>query len=367
MALERWFRRKRPTRGDDDASPKGLWLKCSGCHAQIYRKDLIANLFVCPECAHHERMPVEARVAMLSDEGTFERWSGRVAPTDALGFVDTEPYVERLEAVQKKSERLDAVVTGAAELDGVPVALAVMDFGFLGGSMGSVVGEEIARVAERAADEARPLISVAASGGARMQEGALSLMQMAKTTVALEALAQRRLPYISVLTDPTTGGVTASFATLGDMVIAEPGALICFAGPRVIQQTIKQDLPEGFQRSEFLLSKGMLDDVVPRAALKARLATLVRLLRAGLDGEPGDGAAPPVPLAREVSLAGAGGAASGLGSVRGGVRVDADEAARALDAIGAGADDVDGGQGSGDERDDDGNVGEESRSRATSV
>ena len=291
MALERWFRRKRPTRGDDDASPAGLWVKCAGCHAQIYRKDLIANLHVCPECAHHERMPVDARVDMLADEGTFERWSGVVAPADALGFVDTEPYAERLVAVQQKTHRPDAIVTGGAELEGHPVALAVMDFGFLGGSMGSVVGEEIARAAERAADEGRALITVAASGGARMQEGALSLMQMAKTTVALEALAERRLPFISVLTDPTTGGVTASFATLGDLIVAEPGALICFAGPRVIQQTIKQDLPEGFQRAEFLLRKGMLDDVVARPQLKGRLALYVRLLRSGIaerDGRVAD-------------------------------------------------------------------------------
>jgi len=284
MALERWFRRKRPTRGDDDASPAGLWLKCSGCQAQIYRKDLVANRFVCPECGHHERMPVDARIDMLADEGSFERWSGDVSPTDALGFVDTEAYAERLESVQKKTQRPDAILTGGATLDGLPVALAAMDFGFLGGSMGSVVGEEIARCAERAAREGRALITVAASGGARMQEGALSLMQMAKTTVALEALAERRLPYISVLTDPTTGGVTASFATLGDLIVAEPNALICFAGPRVIQQTIKQDLPEGFQRSEFLLRKGMLDDVIPRPALKARLAQYVRLLGAGLSG-----------------------------------------------------------------------------------
>ncbi len=281
MALERWFRRKRPTRGDDDASPAGLWLKCVGCHAQIYRKDLIANLYVCPECSHHERMPVEARIEMLADDGSFERWSGFVQPEDALGFVDTEPYTERLRSAQAKSERPDAIVTGAATLEGEGVALAVMDFDFLGGSMGSVVGEEIARAVERAAAERRAFVSVAASGGARMQEGALSLMQMAKTTVALEALAAERLPYLSVLTDPTTGGVTASFATLGDLVVAEPGALICFAGPRVIQQTIKQDLPEGFQRAEFLLRKGMLDDVIARGALKARLGSYLRLLRSG--------------------------------------------------------------------------------------
>lgn len=285
MALERWFRRQRPTRGEDDPSPAGLWLKCPSCQAQLYRKDLVAHLYVCKECGFHERMPVEARIAMLADEDTFDVWSGDVGPVDSLGFVDVEPYGERLEAMQKKTGRLDAIITGGAQLDGESVALAVMDFRFLGGSMGSVVGEEIARAAERAADESRSFVLVAASGGARMQEGALSLMQMAKTTVALERLAERRLPYVSVLSDPTTGGVTASFATLGDVIVAEPGALICFAGPRVIQQTIKQDLPAGFQRAEFLLRKGMVDDVVPRSALKARVAAYVRLLRAGLPDE----------------------------------------------------------------------------------
>jgi acetyl-CoA carboxylase carboxyl transferase subunit beta len=281
MALERWFRRQRPTRGDDDATPAGLWVKCSACQAQLYRKDLVAHLYVCKECGHHERMPVNARVAMLADEGSFEPWSGGVRPVDALAFVDVEPYADRLAAVQQRAGRPDAIVTGAASIDGERVALAVMDFQFLGGSMGSVVGEEIARAAERAVDEDRALVLVAASGGARMQEGALSLMQMAKTTVALEGLASRRLPYVSVLTDPTTGGVTASFATLGDVILAEPGALICFAGPRVIQQTIKQDLPAGFQRAEFLLRKGMVDGVVPRGELKARLASVVGLLRSG--------------------------------------------------------------------------------------
>jgi len=291
MALERWFRRQRPTRGDDDATPAGLWVKCSACQAQLYRKDLVAHLYVCKECGHHERMPVNARVAMLADEGSFEPWSGGVRPVDALGFVDVEPYADRLAAVQQRAGRPDAIVTGAASIDGERVALAVMDFQFLGGSMGSVVGEEIARAAERAVDEDRALVLVAASGGARMQEGALSLMQMAKTTVALEGLAARRLPYVSVLTDPTTGGVTASFATLGDVILAEPGALICFAGPRVIQQTIKQDLPAGFQRAEFLLRKGMVDGVVPRGELKARLATVIGLLRSGTAT---GSAAPPV-------------------------------------------------------------------------
>ncbi len=278
MALERWFRRNKPTKSDDDATPAGLWLKCDGCAAQIYRKDLTQNLHTCPECGHHYRMPVEARIAMLADEGSFMAWSGALAPTDPLEFTDTEPYPDRMARVQEKQGRPDAIVTGAADLDGVPIALVVMDFFFAGGSMGSVVGEEIARAAERAAEEGRPLLAVTASGGARMQEGALSLMQLAKTTVALEALAERGLPYVTVLTDPTTGGVTASFATLGDVIFAEPKALICFAGPRVIQQTIKQDLPEGFQRAEFLLKKGMLDDVVPRRDLKRRLASTFRLL-----------------------------------------------------------------------------------------
>jgi acetyl-CoA carboxylase carboxyl transferase subunit beta len=282
MALERFFRRKRPTKADDDNSPVGLWLKCENCDKQIYRKDLVANFHCCPECGHHYRMPVEARTELLADPDTFEQWSGQIQPVDSLEFVDTETYPERLKRSQTKQKRPDAIVTGGARLDGEPVALAIMDFFFAGGSMSSVVGEEFAQAAERAARENRSLVAVTASGGARMQEGALSLMQMAKTTVALGALARKRLPFITVLTDPTTGGVTASFATLGDIIIAEPKALICFAGPRVIQQTIKQDLPEGFQRAEFLLKKGMLDDVIPRKDLKERLAMYIRLLRSGI-------------------------------------------------------------------------------------
>lgn len=282
MTLERWFRRNKPTKGDDDNSPAGLWLKCDECKAQIYRKDLVANSYTCTECGHHYRMPVEDRVAQLIDEGTFEQWSGGICSVDSLEFVGKEPYTEQLASYSERQKRPDAIVTGGGLLEGQPVALAVMDFFFMGGSMGSVVGEEIARAAERAAHEERALITVTASGGARMQEGALSLMQMAKTTVALERLAAKRLPFISVLTDPTSGGTTASFATLGDIIIAEPGAFIGFAGPRVIRQTIKQELPEGFQRAEFLLKKGMLDDVVPRPELKARLALYIRLLRAGV-------------------------------------------------------------------------------------
>lgn len=279
MALERFFRRKKPTRGDDDNSPSGLWLKCDGCGAQIYRKDLVANLHVCPECSFHYRMPVEARIELLTDSGSFEQWSGQLFPTNPLEFEDSEPYPDRLLRSQQKQKRPDAIVTGAAKLNGEPVALVVMDFFFMGGSMGSVVGEEIARAAERAAAEGRALIAVTASGGARMQEGALSLMQMAKTTMALDVLARQGLPYIVVLTDPTTGGVTASFATLGDVIVAEPKALISFAGPRVIQQTVKQELPEGFQRSEFLLRKGMIDEVVSRPELKGYIARCLGLLR----------------------------------------------------------------------------------------
>ncbi len=282
MALERLFRRKRPTHSDDDSSPAGLWLKCEACNAQIYRKDLIANAYLCPECGHHYRMPAEARIELLADADTFETWSGEISPQDPLAFVDTEPFTERLTRYQERQKRPDAILTGGALVDAEPAALAVMDFAFAGGSMGSVVGEEIALAAERAADEERSFIVVTASGGARMQEGALSLMQMAKTTVALEALAEKRLPFITVLTDPTTGGVTASFATLGDLILAEPGAFISFAGPRVIQQTIKQELPEGFQRAEFLLGKGMLDDVIARPKLKERLAAYLRLLRGGM-------------------------------------------------------------------------------------
>ena len=285
MALERFFRRNRPTKGEDDTSPAGLWLKCESCNSQIYRKDLRANWYLCPDCGHHYRLPVELRVNLLIDEGTFGQWSGNVLPIDPLEFTDNEPYPERLKRSQEKQKRPDAIVTGGGLLNGEPVGLAIMDFGFAGGSMGSVVGEEIARAAEKSAQEDRAFVSVTASGGARMQEGALSLMQMAKTTVALEALNDKGLPFISVLTDPTTGGTTASFATLGDIIVAEPKALIGFAGPRVIEQTIKQELPEGFQRSEFLLREGMLDAVVPRGDLKEQLASYIRLLRGGLSGQ----------------------------------------------------------------------------------
>ncbi len=286
MALDRLFRRRR-TRGGGRDVPE-LWLKCPACEAQIYKKDLEANLMVCPECGHHFRMGVVERVRLLADEGSFEATTGHVQPEDPLRFRDTEPYTERLARYQQKTGRPDAIYGGTCTVGRVPALLLAMDYAFAGGSMGSVVGEEIARGAERAAGEGRALVIVAASGGARMQEAALSLMQMAKTTMALDRLWERRLPYVSILTDPTTGGVTASFATLADVILAEPGALIGFAGPRVIKQTIRQDLPEGFQRSEFLLQHGLLDRVVPRSELKATLARILRLLHP--EGAQADGA-----------------------------------------------------------------------------
>ena len=223
---------------------------------------------------------------MLADPGTFQETT-RLRPLDPLGFVDTKPYVERLKAYQAETGRPDAILGGTCQIGGVPAVLLVMDYAFAGGSMGSVVGEEIARGAGGAVEEARPLVIVAASGGARMQEAALSLMQMAKTVMSLDRVWARRLPYVSVLTDPTTGGVTASFAALADVILAEPGALIGFAGPRVIRQTIRQELPEGFQRSEFLLKHGMVDRVTDRRRLKEELVRVLRHLHPGVAYAPG--------------------------------------------------------------------------------
>lgn len=255
-----------------------LWTQCPQCKESLYNRDLLAEAFVCSKCGFHLRLNASQRVDVLLDEGSFRQLSGRVQPQDRLNFVDTEAYAERLSRAQKKAGRPDAILTGTGTILELPVTLAVMDFAFSGGSMGSVVGEEIARAAEHAAQAGLPLIIVTASGGARMQESALSLMQMAKTTVALECLTEKGLPYVSILSDPTTGGVTASFATVADVIVAEPGALIGFAGPRVIQQTIRQNLPEGFQRAEFLLSHGMVDDVVDRRKQRAYLNTLLGVL-----------------------------------------------------------------------------------------
>lgn len=251
------------------------WIKCSGCSEMIHANELQQNLNCCPKCAHHYRLGLEERLSLLSDEGSREELFEHIVPVDSLDFVDTESYKARLEQSIRKTGRNDAIWTGGCKLDGKEVALAVLDFSFMGGSMGSVVGERLTLLIEHAIQHKLPLIVVSASGGARMQESILSLMQMAKTSAALSRLHQAGLPYFSVLTNPTTGGVTASFATLGDVIVAEPDALIAFAGPRVVEQTIKQKLPPKAQKSEFLLEKGMIDSIIPRADLKASLSRLL--------------------------------------------------------------------------------------------
>ena len=252
-----------------------VWVKCEDCGEILYERRLHDNAHVCPECGHHFRIPADEYVALLLDDGFLEEFDTNLRSTDPLGFVDSKPYKERLQAAVEKVGPADAIRTGRGRLDDREVHLGAMDFGFIGGSMGSVVGEKIRRLADRAREDANPLIIVSASGGARMQEGIFSLMQMAKTAAALERLAEDGLPFISVLTHPTTGGVTASYAMLGDVILSEPGALIGFAGPRVIKETIRQDLPEGFQRAEFLLAHGMVDRIVPRVEMKPTLSTLL--------------------------------------------------------------------------------------------
>ena len=276
-----WFRRRsiRPARSDNKkvAVPEGLWIKCNNCAEIVYSKEIDRNLKVCPKCDYHFRITARERIELLVDPGTFSEFDGHLQSEDPLGFKDSLKYRDRIKTARKKTGLNDAVISGTCTLDGVKVVLTVFDFFFMGGSMGSVVGEKVTRAAERAVDERCSLIVISSSGGARMQEGVLSLMQMAKTSAALARLRRERLPFISVLTDPTTGGVTASFAMLGDVNIAEPKALIGFAGPRVIEQTIRQELPEGFQRSEFVLEHGMIDRIVNRKELKK---TIVNLLRA---------------------------------------------------------------------------------------
>jgi acetyl-CoA carboxylase carboxyl transferase subunit beta len=272
-----WFRR----RGADDAAPKkvviaeGLWIKCDSCKEIIYRAEVERAGRVCPKCRYPFRVDARERIALLADRGTFEEREGTLTSADPLGFRDTKKYRDRLRAARQKTSLEEAVVCGLARLGGFPVMLCAFEFAFLGGSMGSVVGEKLTRAIELAIDKHVPVIIVSASGGARMQEGILSLMQMAKTSAALARLGAARLPYISVLTDPTTGGVTASFAMLGDVNVAEPRALIGFAGPRVIAETIRQPLPEGFQRSEFLLEHGQIDLIVDRRDLKDTLRRLL--------------------------------------------------------------------------------------------
>ena len=259
--------------------PEGLWVKCPDCAQIIYNKDLATNLSVCPKCAHHFRVSAVDRLRMLFDGEWIEHDRGLVS-TDPLAFTDTKPYKTRLKAGIDATGLKDAIIVASGELDGIATIIASMEYGFIGGSMGVVVGEKIARAIERAIETRTPIVIVCSSGGARMMEGALSLMQMAKICGALARLDRARLPYVAVLTDPTTGGVTASFAMLGDLNIAEPKALIGFAGPRVIEQTIRQKLPEGFQRSEFLLDKGMIDLVVDRREMKAVIANALRFMGA---------------------------------------------------------------------------------------
>ena len=276
MAI-RLFRRKEE--GEKRVkTPEGMWIKCGACLEIIYKPEVERNLNVCPKCNYHFRIPALERIRSVVDEGTFQEFGEDLESVDMLVFTDTKKYADRLKEAKKKTGRREAVITGTARINGIEVVLGVLDFEFLGGSMGCVVGEKIAVAAEQALELRCPLIIFSASGGARMQEGTLSLMQMAKTSAALARLSEANLPFISVMTDPTTGGVAASFAMLGDIIISEPGALIGFAGPRVIEQTIKQKLPEGFQRAEFLLEHGMVDMIVERTKLKPTLTQILRFL-----------------------------------------------------------------------------------------
>ena len=267
-----WFKKEKTPRQSPAEKrfqiPEGLWVKCENCKEIIYRKEVARNAKVCPKCNYHFRIGARERLEQLLDDGAYEEFDTQIAPTDALGFVDTKTYAERLSEYERRTGMRDAVICCGGAIGGHPVVMAVMEYGFMGGSMGSVVGEKVARAAERALERRFPLISISCSGGARMQEGALSLMQMAKISAVLARLDGAGVPFLSVLTDPTTGGVTASFAMLGDLNIAEPKALIGFAGPRVIEQTIRQKLPVGFQRSEFLVEHGMVDFIVERSQMR---------------------------------------------------------------------------------------------------
>jgi acetyl-CoA carboxylase carboxyl transferase subunit beta len=270
-----WFKRESSeiqTTDEKRVRTEGLWVKCEGCRQIIWKKELEENLSVCPKCDYHFRINSVQRVMLLLDEDSIETQDEKLASTDPLNFSDTRPYKTRLEQGKNSTGLKDAIINATGNLNGRPVIVSAMEYSFIGGSMGAVVGEAITRAIERAARDRKPIIVVSASGGARMMEGVVSLMQMAKISAALARLDGARIPYISVLTDPTTGGVTASYAMLGDLNIAEPGALIGFAGPRVIEQTIRQKLPEGFQTSEFLLQHGMLDAVVHRKEMKAYIS-----------------------------------------------------------------------------------------------
>ena len=286
-----WFKKTRKSIASQTAEkpsrvPEGLWVKCPGCTQLIYNKDLETSLNVCPKCAHHFRIGAAERLASLFDAGRYEEHYPNLTSTDPLQFTDTKPYRDRLRKTREATGLMDSVIVATGRLDGLDVVVAAMEYTFIGGSLGVVAGEKITRALELALERRHPAIIVSCSGGARMMEGALSLMQMAKVSAALSRLDRARLPYISVLTDPTTGGVTASFAMLGDLNIAEPKALIGFAGPRVIESTIRQTLPEGFQRSEFLLAHGMVDRIVSRLEMKREIGVIFRhLLRARIDDD----------------------------------------------------------------------------------
>ena len=280
-----WFKKARKPIATPEKSsrvPEGLWVKCPECDTIIYTKDLVKNLHVCGKCAHHFRLSATERLKSLFDDERWEELAPNLTSNDPLKFTDTKPYKSRLANTQKSTGQKDAVIVGVGRINGIETVVASMEYSFIGGSMGVVVGEKIVRGIEMALERKAPVIIVSCSGGARMMEGALSLMQMAKISAALARLDRAKLPYISLLTDPTTGGVTASFAMLGDLNIAEPKALIGFAGPRVIEQTIRQKLPDGFQRSEFLIERGMLDLVIDRRELKATLEKTIRFMSSSI-------------------------------------------------------------------------------------
>ncbi len=277
-----WFSKEKSgiekSNGKKVKVPEGMWIKCQGCSETVLSKDVEANLQVCPKCGHHYRISARKRLEALLDGGTWQEYDADVTSVDFLEFKDAKSYQERIDAALAKGGSKDAVICVEGAIESLPVQVSCFDFSFMGGSMGSVVGEKITRSIERGLQKKQPVIIISASGGARMQESILSLMQMAKTSAALAKLKNAGIPFISLLTDPTTGGVTASFAMLGDVNIAEPKALIGFAGPRVIEQTIRQKLPEGFQRAEYLLDHGMIDVIIPRTEMRQKLASILRML-----------------------------------------------------------------------------------------
>jgi len=274
-----WFKKSKEVKADKKVKiPEGLWVKCDSCREIIYKKEIDKNLKVCPKCNYHFRISALERMRLLVDEGSFVELDAGLVTNDLLGFKDKIPYKDRIEENRRSTGLQEAAISGEATMEGHPVVLVIMDFSFMGGSMGSVVGEKVLRAAEAALEGRKPLVTVASSGGARMQEGIFSLMQMARVSAAVARLRDGGMLYISILADPTFGGVTASFATLGDVIIAEPRSLIGFAGPRVIEQTIKQQLPEDFQRAEFLLEHGLIDKIVDRKEIKKTVAKIVELL-----------------------------------------------------------------------------------------